>query len=162
MFTAKPKTSESCITSCKKCDICKNYLITDNKCKCQVTGRFYNVRGNLCCNSTNVIYLISCKNCEDQYRGPAIDFNARFRIHESDIKTKKGRCGTTRHFNSKRSDVQNPHRFPQVQLTESVVNDLDLENELLEITNTHGMNSVSNLCATKRKGCRKKIILYCL
>ena len=27
LFPAKTKNSESCITSCKKCDICKNYLI---------------------------------------------------------------------------------------------------------------------------------------
>ena len=31
LFPAKPKNSESCITSCKRCDICKNYVITDNK-----------------------------------------------------------------------------------------------------------------------------------
>ena len=40
LFPAKPKNSEICITSCKKCDICKNYLFTDNKFKCKVTGRF--------------------------------------------------------------------------------------------------------------------------
>ena len=120
----------------------------------------------ICCNSINVIYLISCENCKDQYIGSAIDFKARFRIHKSDIKTKKDRCGTTRHFNSKCSDVQNPHRFLQVQLIESVVSDLDLENKLWEkekycqcqlFTNTHGMNSVSNLYASKRKGCRKAL-----
>ena len=72
LFPAKPKNSESCITSCKKCDICRNYLITDNKFKCKVTGRFYKVRGNLCCNNSDVIYLISCKNCEDQYIGSTI------------------------------------------------------------------------------------------
>ena len=115
LFPAKPKNSESCITSCKKCDICKNYLITDNKFKCKVTGRFYNVKGNLRCNSSNVIYLISCKNSEDQYIVLAIDFKARFRIHKSDIKIKKDRCGTARHFYSKCSDVQNPHRFLQIQ-----------------------------------------------
>ena len=60
LFPVKPENSESCITSCKKCDICKNDLLTDNKFKCKVTGRFYKVRGNLSCNSSNVIYLISC------------------------------------------------------------------------------------------------------
>ena len=60
LFPAKPKNSGSCITSCKKCDICKNYLLTDNKFKSKVTGRFYNVRGNLSCNGSNVIYLFSC------------------------------------------------------------------------------------------------------
>ena len=163
LFPAKPKHSESCITSCKKCDICKNYLLTDNTFKCKVTDRFYNVRGNLFCNSSNVIYLISCKNCEGQYIGSAIDFKARFRIHKSDIKTKKGRCGSARHFNTKYSDVQNPHRF--LQLIESVVSNLDLENKLWErekywqcqlFTDTHGINSVSDLYPSKRKGCRKK------
>ena len=38
---------------------------------------------------SNVIYLVSCENCEKQYIGSAIDFKARFRIHKSDIKTKK-------------------------------------------------------------------------
>ena len=47
-----------------------------------------------------------------------------------EIKTKKDRCGTARHFNTKCSDVQNPHRFLQVQLIQSVVSDLDLENKL--------------------------------
>ena len=141
--------TESCITSCKKCDICKNYLTTDNKCNCKVTGRLYNVRGNLSCNISNGIYLISCKNCEDQYIGLAIDFKARFRIHKSDIKMKKDRCGTARHFNNKCFDIQNPLRFLQVQL-------------ILRISFGRGRNtgdvmkSVSNLCASKKKGCRKK------
>ena len=38
LFSAKPKNSESCIISCKKCDICKNCLITDIKFKSNVTG----------------------------------------------------------------------------------------------------------------------------
>ena len=132
LFRAKPKNSESCITSCKKYDICKNYLLTDNKFKCKATGRFYNVRGNLSCNRSNIIYLISCKNCEDQYIGSAIDFKVRFRIHKSGINTKKDRCDTGKHFNTKCSDVQNPHRFLQVQLIESLVSELDLESKLWE------------------------------
>ena len=119
----------------------------------------------LCCNSSNVIYLISCKNCEDQYIGSAIDFKARFRIHKSDIKTRKDRSSTGRHFNRKCSDVQNPHRFLQFQLIEPVVSELDLENKLREMekywkcqlfTNTHGMKSVSELYASKTKVRGKK------
>ena len=109
--------------------------------------------------------MISDKNCEYQYIGSAIDFKARYRIHKSDIKTSKDRCGTARHFNRKCTDVQNPHRFLQVQLIESVTSDLDHENELWErekywqcqlFTNTHGMKSVSYFYASKRKGRRKK------
>ena len=36
VFPAKPKNSENCISSCKKCGICKYYLLTDNKFKLQV------------------------------------------------------------------------------------------------------------------------------
>ena len=52
------------------------------------------VRGNLSCNSPNVVNVISCNNCEDQFAGSATDFKARFRIHKNDIKTKKNRCLT--------------------------------------------------------------------
>ena len=41
----------------------------------------------------------------------ALDFKSRFRIHKSDIKTKKDRCGTARHFNTKCTDSSNPHKF---------------------------------------------------
>ena len=54
---------ESYISNCNKCDICKNYLISDNKFQCKVTGRVYNVSGTLSCNNHNVVYIISCKNC---------------------------------------------------------------------------------------------------
>ena len=109
-FPAKPKNGGSCIASYKKCKI---YPITD-KFKYKVTSGFCNVRGNLSCNNSNVIYLISCKSCEDQYIGLAIYFKARLRIHKSDIKTKKDGCGTAKYFNNKSSDIQNLHGFLQV------------------------------------------------
>ena len=31
LFPTTPNDNESCIASCKKCDICKNYLLTNNK-----------------------------------------------------------------------------------------------------------------------------------
>ena len=117
------------------------------------------------CNTPNVVYLISCFNSYDRYVGSALDFKSRFRIHKSDIKTKKDRCGTARHFNTKCTDSSNPHKFLKVQIIESVQCDYNLEGKLWErerywqcqlFTNTHGMNSVSDLYSTKRKGCRKK------
>ena len=53
----------------KICDICKNYLFCKNEFTCTVTGKTYKVRGKLCCTSSNVICLISCKLCKDQYVG---------------------------------------------------------------------------------------------
>ena len=56
LFPSKAKQIENSITSCNKCDICKNFLVSDTKFKCKATGRVYNIRGKLICN--NVIYLI--------------------------------------------------------------------------------------------------------
>lgn len=85
---------------------------------------------------------------------PAINFKNRFRLHKSDIKTKKYRCGTARHFNNKCSHTNNPHEFLQVQLIESVESDNDLEEKLWEreqywqrelCTHTDGMNKLKEI-----------------
>ena len=101
LFPSKAKQIENSITSCNKCGICKNFLLSDTQLKCKVTGRVYNIRGKLTCNTPNVIYLISCLNCYDQYAGSALDFKSKFRIYKSNIKTNKDRCGTARHFSTK-------------------------------------------------------------
>ena len=87
------------ITSCNKCDICKNYLICSNYFTCSVTNRRYYTTGVLRCNCKNFIYLIICKNCLEKYVRSATSFKSRFRIHESNIKTNKDRCGTAKNFN---------------------------------------------------------------
>ena len=58
--------------------------------------------------------------CLEQYVGSAIKFKSRFRIHKSDIKTKKDRCGTARHFNNKCCNSSNPFVYLHVQLIEKV------------------------------------------
>ena len=59
--------SNHSIVSCNKCDICKNFLITDKKFRCTVRGKTYFIKGNLSCDSCNVNYLIACSNCRVQY-----------------------------------------------------------------------------------------------
>ena len=48
------------MTNCKKCDICKNYLIDSNYLTCNVPNRRYYRRGVLHCNYSNVIFFITC------------------------------------------------------------------------------------------------------
>ena len=67
----------------------RTFLITDSKFKCTVTGKTYFIKGNLPCDSCNVIYLITCSNCKEKHIGWAILFKKRFRINKSDIKTDK-------------------------------------------------------------------------
>ena len=86
----------------------------------KATNKKCYIRSDLDCNSKNVKYLISCANCNEQYVGSAIDFKKRFRIHKSDINTKKDRCGVARHFNSKCQHPQNPSAFLKIQPIEKI------------------------------------------
>ena len=79
------------------------------------------------CTVLEVFCPVSCKNCGDQYVGSATGFKTRFRIHKSDIETKKDRRGTARHFKNKCSRI-----FLHVQLIESVQSDVNLEGKLWE------------------------------
>ena len=134
---------------------------------CTVTGKKYYIRGNSSCNSTNVIYLVECINCKCQYVGSATSFKQHVRIHKSDIKTKKDRCGTARHFNSICCHPINPNVYLKMKLIEQVFCDasIDMESILWErekyyqcrlFTNMHDMNSIFDLYSRSRKGCRKK------
>ena len=62
-------TRISSITSCNNSDICKNYMIFDNTFICTVTSKSYFIRCQLSCESINVIYLITCSKCLEQYVG---------------------------------------------------------------------------------------------
>ena len=44
IFSTKFNKNKSSISICNKCDICKNYPISDNKFKCKVTDGVYSVR----------------------------------------------------------------------------------------------------------------------
>ena len=158
--------SNRTIVSCNKCDICKNFLIADSKLRCTVTGKTYFIKGNLLCDSCNIIYLITCYNCREQYIGSAINFKQRFRIHKSDIKTNKDRCGTARRFYNKCCSPKSKHAYLKVQIIQQVFNNnqCSIEDLLGEqenywqaqlFTSFYGMNKINDLYSMKRKGCRK-------
>ena len=69
------------------------------------------------------------------------------------------------HLKTKYTDSSSSHKFLKVQIIESVQCDYNLEGNLWKMerywqcqifTNTHCMNSVSDLYSTKRKGFREK------
>ena len=102
-------------------------MIFDNTFICTVTGETYFIRGQFNCESFNVIYLIICSKCLEQYVSSAVKFKTRFRIHKSDIKTRKERCRSARHFNSKCYHDTYPFQYLKIQLMEQVQNN-NLEN----------------------------------
>ena len=81
--------------------------ITDSTFRFRVTGKTYLIKGDLSCDSCNVIYLITCSKCREKYVGSAINFKQKFRSHKSDIKTNKDRFGTARDFNNKHVLIMN-------------------------------------------------------
>lgn len=62
--------SQSMVSKCgKKCDIFDNFLVRRNEFTCKVRGKTYKIGGNLLYNSANVVYLLSCRLCKNQYVG---------------------------------------------------------------------------------------------
>ena len=153
------------IASCNKCDICKNYLICSNYLTCSVTNSRYYTRGVLHCNCNKVIYLITCKNCQEQYVGSATNFKSCFRKHKSNIKTNKDICGVAKHFNGTCKNGSNLFQFLSVQTIEQVCSNATEIEEILWhrekywqsqlFTMTHGMNSLTDLYSSKCKCYRK-------
>ena len=68
--------------------------------------------------STNVFYAITCMKCLQQYVDSATKFKSRFRIHKSDQKTKKDRCGTARYFNDQCCHFSNLFVYSRFRLIE--------------------------------------------
>ena len=109
--------------------------------------------GVLHCNCNNVIYLITCKNCVEQYVVPATNFKSCFRIHKSDIKTKTDRCGTAKHVNGMCKNDNNIFQFLSVQIIEQVYSNATEIEEIL-------WHTVLNVRAIKNKFLQEIIFSY--
>ena len=169
LFPPSSTGNESMVSKCnaRRCDICENFLVSKNEFSSTVTGKKYKVRGNLSCKSLNVVYLITCKKCKQQYVGSALkdNFKARFRVHKSDINTGKDRCGVAKHFLTKCCAGGKLENI-EIQLIEEVKEgNYDLEHKLWSrekywqaqlFTLSHGMNSTWDWYSSNRKGYRKK------
>ena len=70
------------------------------------------MRGSFSCNRSNVVYIISCKNCEDQYVGSTTDFKARFRIHKSASRLRKKGVALSDILTENVVIVTSPHDSP--------------------------------------------------
>ena len=57
----------------------------------RVTNETYFIKGDLSCNSQNVIYLTTCDKCKYEPIASAVDFKTHFGEQKSDIKIKQKR-----------------------------------------------------------------------
>ena len=76
----------------------------------------YYIKCEIKCERANIIHLITCMKCLEQYVGSAIKFKSRFRIHKSDTKTRKDCCRATSHFNNKCCNSSNLFVYLRVLL----------------------------------------------
>ena len=69
----------------KRCEVC-NYIEPGSKFKSFVTQKSYEINFRFDCNSSDVIYLISCKICGRQYTGTTVTrFRERFNQYKSNV-----------------------------------------------------------------------------
>lgn len=72
--------------SSRRCEVCK-YMDENSHFQSSQDDRKYSINYNLNCNSSNVVYLITCKKCSLQYVGSTITkFRLRFNNHKSRIR----------------------------------------------------------------------------
>ena len=80
----KAEGSRSCGSSVCQISKDESFLKFGNKFTSNVTGKTYDIHYNLDCNSSNVVYLISCKSCGKQYvESTTTKFRLRFNNHKS-------------------------------------------------------------------------------
>ena len=78
--------------SSRRCEVC-HYLEEKSEFKGSHEDRTYSINYHLDCNSSNVVYLITCQQCSLQYVGSTVTkFRLRFNNHKSRIR-RHGRMG---------------------------------------------------------------------
>lgn len=84
----------------RRCQLCK-YSVTTSTFQSTATGDTYRIFSNLSCKSVNVIYLITCSICQEQYIGETGGpLNIRINLHRDHIRKKDAYQATAVHFNT--------------------------------------------------------------
>lgn len=74
----------------KRCGVC-NILIEGTSYLFKNSTVPFEIKRNLTCNSKNVLYVIECSNCHDNYIGCTISLSNRTSLHKSNIKIANNR-----------------------------------------------------------------------
>lgn len=107
---ASPTLSAGCFKCTKTCDLCRRSFIQSSSFTSFATGKTYQIKEHLTCDSKGVIYLASCYKCRLQYVGSTTtSFKVRFRNHKSTMKNNKRTCEVATHFNTL------PHTFEDLK-----------------------------------------------
>ena len=107
---APPPGTGSSPCNYRRCKCCAE-IVTCNSFSSKSTGRTYNIRSEVTCRSSNLVYLISCKKCGLQYIGETQQpLHVRMNGHRSDIRTRKTEKPIAAHF------CQPDHRLEDLEV----------------------------------------------
>ena len=97
--------------SCRYCPL----LNTSGKFTCKTDGNTYSCKSHINCQSSNIIYLITCRSCGIQYVGQTKNkLLTRFQSHHFDIMHNNDST-VARHFN--KCPPQNPGKFKGMEIS---------------------------------------------
>ena len=109
LVRAKVKTSRGEIPGCYKCSgrLCNlcNMLKEGETFASRKSGISFNIHRRFDCRSTNVIYLLTCKECGIQYIGETNNFRLRMNNRKSHIGHKENNP-VARHYNLANHSIQ--------------------------------------------------------
>ena len=88
----RDQSPKGCYKCGKKCDFCNNYMHESSTFVSSQTGVKYPIKQNICCNSQNVVYLVTCIG------STSTELKVRFRNHKSMMINNKRTCEVAMHF----------------------------------------------------------------
>ena len=155
---------------CGVCDSCKNFVVGDSDVKSFATGRVFQIRKNMNCDTPNVIYVAECIKCLKQGVGSTVCWKPRLRNYKAHIKGKKNTCRIVKHFIEVCGDTENPCTNIQFYIVDCVdnvagcpqekIDELLLEKEKMWIRNLltahKGLNSSHDL--NRKTRCQIEIL----
>ena len=103
----------------KRCGTC-NYIKETTKIQIKSTGRSFKIKTRMNCKSKNVLYIIDCNGCGEQYIGKTHDkLAARVRVHKQQINHPEYRkIGVSRHIDECCSTEPKFHITPFFKITD--------------------------------------------
>jgi hypothetical protein len=144
---ANPRNCNCCkqctSTKCKAC----NYITEGARFYSSVNNRCFTVRGTLSCSSKNVVYLITCRKCKQQYVGETgRTLGERIIDHLSCIRLRKP-TPSGLHFNQTGHSVKDFTAMAIEQLSETDTAQVRRTKEttwqtLLQTAYPHGINNL--------------------
>ena len=89
-----PQVENPGCTKCNECRVSCPVLVEGGHFRSTNTGKTYPIRKKVNCDSSFVIYLVTCKKCRGQYVGKSqTPFKRRHSNHKQEIKRKYGGLG---------------------------------------------------------------------